>query len=219
MSLAETTEAIVLKHWDYGEKDQIVCFMSKSKGRIQGIAKGAKSSRRRFAGALDLFSWSEITFREKRGGSLAFLENSRLLSGFPGIRGDYNAILLANGLLEMAYRFYKEPSGGDPAGFEILLAGLQGLERQEKKKEIFWRALLDHLRAVGLQPEFERCVKCHGESSASLSGFDLWGGGMVCETCFAPSTHLVSVTPTLKKWVKDSSLNSEMPILNPEDEL
>jgi DNA repair protein RecO (recombination protein O) len=218
MSLAETTEAVVLKHWDYGEKDQIVCFLSKSRGRIQGIAKGAKSSRHRFAGALDLFSWTEIAFREKKGGSLIFLEHARLLSGFPGIRENYNAILLANGLLEMAYRFYKEPSPGDSAGFEILLMGLRTLEREGGKKEIFWRALLENLRAIGLQPDFERCVKCHGESSSPLSGFDLWGGGMVCEKCFTPSTHLVSVAPGLKEWLKDSSLNSEMSALNAEDE-
>jgi DNA repair protein RecO len=162
---------------------------------------------------------SEITFREKKGGSLVFLEQARLLSGFPGIRENYNAILLADGLLEMAYRFYQEPSRGDPAGFKILLAGLQGLEREGEKKEIFWWVLLENLKAVGLYPEFERCVKCHGESSNPLAGFDLWGGGMICQKCLIPSMHLVAVTPTLKEWLKFFSFDAEIALaLNPEDE-
>ena len=49
------TEAIVLRCLDYGESDRIVTFYTRDYGKLRGIAKGARRSRKRFANALELF--------------------------------------------------------------------------------------------------------------------------------------------------------------------
>jgi DNA repair protein RecO (recombination protein O) len=52
------TEAIVLRAIDYGESDRIVTFCTADFGKIRGIAKGARRSRKRFANALEPFGFS-----------------------------------------------------------------------------------------------------------------------------------------------------------------
>ena len=48
----ESTPAVILRTRDFGESDKIVTLLSARAGKFSGIAKGAKRSQRRFAGAL-----------------------------------------------------------------------------------------------------------------------------------------------------------------------
>jgi DNA repair protein RecO (recombination protein O) len=56
-----TTHAIVIRVSNYGESDKIVTFFTRDFGKIKGIAKGARRSRKRFQNALDLFSHLRLT--------------------------------------------------------------------------------------------------------------------------------------------------------------
>lgn len=49
-------DAIVVRMTNYGESDRIVEFLTAEEGRVSMIARGARRSRKRFGGALDLFS-------------------------------------------------------------------------------------------------------------------------------------------------------------------
>ena len=48
MPVEESTPAIVLRTRDYAEADRIVTLLTRDVGKLSGIAKGAKASRRRF---------------------------------------------------------------------------------------------------------------------------------------------------------------------------
>ena len=48
-------EAIVLHLRSYGDSHRIVELLTREHGRICVVARGARASKRRFAGALDLF--------------------------------------------------------------------------------------------------------------------------------------------------------------------
>ncbi|HEY8493863.1 MAG TPA: recombination protein O N-terminal domain-containing protein, partial [Myxococcota bacterium] len=48
------TEALVLRVVDYGESDRIAHLLTPETSRLTVIAKGARRSRKRFPGALDL---------------------------------------------------------------------------------------------------------------------------------------------------------------------
>ena len=49
MAAEERTPAIVLRARDYSESDRIVTLLTRDMGKLSGIARGAKASRRRFA--------------------------------------------------------------------------------------------------------------------------------------------------------------------------
>jgi len=218
MNARHSVEAIILKRWNFGEKDQIVSFISREKGKHQGIAKGAKASRHRFVGALDLFCHSRLLYKEKKTSSLVFIEEAKIVDAFPKIREDYNSILLASAFLEMAYRFYKEGEA-DSRGFTILMEALKKLGGQEIKKELFWSTLLENLEAIGLAPHFHECIKCGRETQGPFLGFDVWGGGMVCSRCSSPSSQWMEISAPLMDWLWCQARRSQTGPLNPEDEV
>ena len=57
---SKKASAIVLRSFDYGESDRIITFYTDDFGKLTGIAKGARRSKRRFPNALELFSLSNI---------------------------------------------------------------------------------------------------------------------------------------------------------------
>ena len=67
------TRAIVLRTRAHGESDKIVTFLTQDWGKITGIAKGAKRSRRRFVNVLELFTHVALRFRPSRSDGLAFI--------------------------------------------------------------------------------------------------------------------------------------------------
>src|SRR4030095_10706964 len=209
--------AIILKRWDYGEKDQIVSFLGEGVGRLQGIAKASKGSRRRFSGALDLFSLSELQFQERKASSLVFLEQARLISGFSGIRSNYNAILLASGLIETVYQLYREGSGAEASSFQILLNSLKALEKGGEPRGVFWKALLQHLTVGGMAPEFFFCVRCRS-AEGPFAGFEPSAGGMICLNCAGSSVFRLLVPDSLRFSLLRSHPEDDFPLLSEEDE-
>src|SRR5256712_13932067 len=57
----------------YGESDRIVTLNAEQHGKVTGIAKGAKNSRRRFAGTLEPFVLIRAVFRQRATSALIFL--------------------------------------------------------------------------------------------------------------------------------------------------
>ena len=72
--------AIVLRWRAYGESDKIATLLTEDFGKLTGIAKGAKNSRRRFANSLEPLARVRVHFRQKPTANLAFLESCELRS-------------------------------------------------------------------------------------------------------------------------------------------
>src|SRR3972149_3851703 len=83
-----TTEAIVLNSMDYGESDRIVTLYTLGFGKVRGIAKGAKRSRKRFVNKLEPFSYINLLFFQKHGRELVMIEQAETIRGFNGLLVD-----------------------------------------------------------------------------------------------------------------------------------
>src|SRR5438105_8896938 len=84
MGPAQTSEAIILRSRPYGKSDKIVTLLTHGMGKLTGIAKGAKNSRRRFANCLEPFTRVCVHFRARPNASLVFLDSCDLLHP-PGV--------------------------------------------------------------------------------------------------------------------------------------
>src|SRR5216683_4304241 len=73
MPVEEASPAIVLRTRDYSESDRIVTLLTREFGKLSGIAKGAKVSRRRFERKLEVFSHVMLYFRRRPRGELVFI--------------------------------------------------------------------------------------------------------------------------------------------------
>lgn len=95
------TQAIILHTIDYLESDRIVYALSREKGMIHGLAKGARRSLKRFPGTLEPFCEVILDVFSKPGLDLLRLEEARLINPNLGIRHDLGLYAHAEILIEM----------------------------------------------------------------------------------------------------------------------
>jgi DNA repair protein RecO (recombination protein O) len=94
--------AIIMRINEFGESDLLVTFFTPDRGRLKGVAKGGRKSRRRFANCLDLFCLANLEYEPKRKGDLHFLHSCRLIDAFPQLRSDFFSLSLASHMIELA---------------------------------------------------------------------------------------------------------------------
>ncbi|HWE26272.1 MAG TPA: DNA repair protein RecO, partial [Myxococcales bacterium] len=83
---AERLSAIVLRTVAYAENDLIVHLLVRGRGRIPAFARAARSSRRRFAGALEPFQLLEVLLAERSGQELWMLREAAVVEAYSGLR-------------------------------------------------------------------------------------------------------------------------------------
>lgn len=191
-------EALLLRAVDFGESDRIVHFLTRDRGRLTAIAKGARRSRRRFPGTLDVFNRLQIEGRLKPRASMAFLEQARLIDPFLGLRSEAARYALASFLVEMLDRMAPEGIGGPEAerlySFAVESLGLVASARPDARLRVLLE--LRALDALGLRPELGRCVRCSrvpgaGVGDQHVISFFVPEGGIVCRACSGSLDGLV----------------------------
>ena len=68
------TEALILRTYSLGESDRIVVFLTRDRGKNRGVAKNARQSRRRFGGALEPMTHGRVSYVEREGRDLVFVD-------------------------------------------------------------------------------------------------------------------------------------------------
>jgi DNA repair protein RecO (recombination protein O) len=185
MGLTLATSAVVLRAWPYGESDKVVCFFTESFGKLKGIAKGAKRSRKRFANSLEPFSVVNLHWQERPHAELAFLLSADLIFTFKKLDSSLEKITLAAYLVEIVDGLLGERDANPPV-FHHLKNGLQSINDGAMAPLQFLTAFeLELLRLVGYQPTVDSCKRCglfHNAPKASWH-FSPGEGGLLCGRC------------------------------------
>jgi DNA repair protein RecO (recombination protein O) len=192
MTPGKETDAIVLDCRDQGESDKIVTFFCRQAGRLSGIAKGAKRSKKRFVNKLELFSWLQLTYSLPRHGTLAFIAAAELQSSFLNLRQNvalYNAATVIREFLLMG----SSDKDRDNRVFEILLWALQALDDQRPALSIIITFLIRFFEYIGYRPNLSHCYHCgHPLSPQGRYGFNYAIGSIVCATCSSPGSQTIT---------------------------
>jgi DNA repair protein RecO (recombination protein O) len=178
------TEAIVLTSRDYGESDRLVAFHTADCGRIKGIAKGARRSRKRFANTFEPCSLVDLECRERN--SLLWIEACSLVEPYLPMRADverwaYSA-LFSEIILEMVPEGEPQP--------ELFLLHKETLGRLEKDKDpqnVLLMALLRFQFHTGYMPALDECAVCRRRLETAAKWYWQAGPGrLVCPEHFSP---------------------------------
>jgi DNA repair protein RecO (recombination protein O) len=192
-----TTNAIVIRSLNYGESDKIVTFFTQDFGKLKGIAKGARRSKKRFQNALGLFSHLRLIFFDKEGMGLVRAESCDILHSFPKIKEDLKKILYGNYYLELANEMAGEREANREA-FELLLSFLSNLEEMAPHEEQLRLFEIRMLSLFGYRPNMARCGLCKksGENLQENPSvfFSLEKGVLVCERCSKRWNNLVPLS-------------------------
>jgi DNA repair protein RecO (recombination protein O) len=189
-----TTHAIVIRSLNYGESDKIVTFFTQDFGKLKGIAKGARRSRKRFQNALGLFSHLRLIFFDKEGLGLVRAENCDILNSFPKIKENLKKILYGNYYLELVNEMAGEREGNREA-FELLLSFLSNLEEMKPQEEQLRLFEIRMLSLFGYRPNMRRCDLCKKDwqdlKESPPVFFSLERGALVCGKCSTMWNNLI----------------------------
>ena len=202
------TPAVVLRSMPYGESDQIVTLYTLAFGKIKGIAKGAKRSRKRFGNTLEICSYITATFFEKETADLVRLSHSELVRSFEGLRGDITKLAWASYLIELVNALTAERIKNRGL-FRLLIVFLNFINRGNLKEEIQRVFEVRLLSLLGYQPQFNHCTRCQKGLSGERFFFSAREGGVLCPSCAA---HLPDLLPVSLGTIKTLLLAQSIPL-------
>ncbi len=179
-----STPAIVLRTVDFGESDRIVTVLSRDFGKFTGIAKGAKRSRKRFSGALEIFARIRLDFHQRRDSGMAFLERAVVRAPWPALVQSMARYGAATHVIEVADKISAEHEVGDDL-FQVVDATLATLGSEEPGPFLLRLFELAVLSAGGWHPHLDHCLGCRRlpETSRDLVSLEVEGGGVRCSGC------------------------------------
>lgn len=120
------SEAIVLRTFPYGEADLVLRLLCKGHGKTSAMAKGAKSSKRRYSNRFDIFDHGTFTLHFGRG-SMPSVNGYTPGIGLRQLREDLAKLSAASLLCESCDALIPDDAHDSDAFFECLLAGLLAL--------------------------------------------------------------------------------------------
>ncbi|MBI5484554.1 MAG: DNA repair protein RecO [Deltaproteobacteria bacterium] len=188
----EKLQAIVLSTTDYGESDRIAALFTLEHGRLNGFARGARNSRKRFGPALETFARIDLQLSYKVG--LSSLRQADVITVYQGIRSDLGCIAHALYACELVECI--TPEGQPlPRLYRLLTAYLERLDsghQNDADRRLFEVNLLNIL---GYRPSLEGCSRC-GSEFTGAGALMQHGGELLCRFCAA--TGRIIVAPALQ---------------------
>lgn len=166
----------------YKEKDGIIEFLTEDLGVITAFAKGLVTSRKRFAGAADLFNLLKIHVKRKGKNGMFFLQWIEIQRDFAGIRTSLEALTAAQMVLWFLRKSSKElPIGRDDFLLLIdLLKELDGLKKEPWGTSLFF--IVEFLDRHGFPLKCFTCSKCKRNEAGIAWGID-GQGNPLCSRC------------------------------------
>lgn len=185
-----STPALVLRTRPFAESDRIVTLITELHGKVTGIAKGAKNSRRRFAGTLEPFVHVRAVFRQRQSADLVFLLRCELLATLRSFTRDLDRFAAGSYVLELTDRMVLGRESGREV-YRLVTEALRLLDGGAPVEAVLRAYELHLLAASGYAPALAHCRGC-GRAAGSVETLFLAveRGGLVCRACVRPGEAL-----------------------------
>ncbi len=205
------TDAIVLHQIDYLESSRILRLATREAGVQSVVARGARSSRKRFGSALDLFAEGQAQWQTKPGRDLHTLTSFDVTRVRPALATDLGRFTAANALTECVLRVVHDEAAS--AVYTGVVAGLDAIAESTPVDTVsvalaaLWRLVSD----VGFTPVLDRCAECHTPIAPDAEAtFSHLAGGTLCVRCGGqiPGSRRLPASPRLAilQWLAGTAL-------------
>jgi DNA repair protein RecO (recombination protein O) len=150
------TDALFLRATDYREADRIVTLFTRDAGKLSAVARGARGSRRRFAGSLEPYSVIRVELDEGRG-ELATLKRAELTRPFVHLLGELDRMDAASAALALL-REAHAPRVPDPDLFVASVQYLTVVDHEgDPQRSLLLSFALRVLSRMGVAPRLAEC--------------------------------------------------------------
>ena len=199
---AVVTTAIVLHTFNYSESSRILRLATREAGVQSVLARGARSSQRRFGSAVDLFAEGEVQYEARTGRDLHTLARFDVMRSRVALGTSLPRFEGASALAEVMLRVAGEDD--TPAhAFDALRDGLDAIAADDDATVATIRAVWRLLGTLGFAPSLESCVRCDLELPEELDVvFRADAGGVLCANC-AVGGPARSLPATARRQIRD----------------
>src|SRR5437763_2568381 len=168
MPLKES-EAIVLRSYPLREADLLVSFFTRSEGKVRGVARAAKRSKRRFGGALEPLTHVRLFWEDRERSELARLDACEVLRSPLSDQIDYPRAVALGHVAEVLDELLPDREAND-AIFRLVVATLPHM-----RADTVWMPVtyfdLWITRLTGLLPDLTACIACGNSLNGSKAYF------------------------------------------------
>jgi DNA repair protein RecO (recombination protein O) len=179
-SRSQRVEAIVLKHFDWGEADRLLVLFTREMGKVRAVAKGVRKMRSRKAGHLEPFT--RVALQLAKGRDLWIVTQAEMQDAYQGLRDDLVRTAYASYVIEVMDRFTYEE--GENAAMYRLLS--ETLQRVAQEGDVFLAVRYYEIRILdllGFRPDLFHCVECQRVIQPEDQFFSALQGGVICPRC------------------------------------
>lgn len=186
------SEAIVLQSYPLGEADRIVSFLSRTMGRVRGVAKGARKTKSRFGSTLERLSHIHIWFFEKETSELVRISQCEVIESFLDAFGDYPSSVALALFSEITESVLPDREASD-ANFRLLLLSTQMVKRTRRPELPLAYFVLWTVKLGGWLPALDACAHCGRKLDVSEPAyFSPYASGLACGKCRKPGRRAIS---------------------------
>jgi DNA repair protein RecO (recombination protein O) len=178
---SRTSRAVCLRWRPYADSDKIATLLTEDFGKLTGIAKGAKNSRRRFPNSLEPLARVRVHFRRKPNAGLAFLESCELVAP-TGALTEPSRFAYGSYLAELVDQLTIEDDPV-PALFALLDEALMEVERGPATAAFLRGFELQLLTRAGFEPQLDHCTHCGRGWGSEPAYLSVAHGTLACAGC------------------------------------
>ena len=185
------SDALVLRTYKLGETSKVVVLLTRERGKLRAVAKGARGPRSRYQSALEPLSQVRVSLHGKQGAELFRLGQCDLLrSAFPVGGQALEMALSLSYFAELLDAFAQEGEAED-AVYRLALAVVAAADGGADVAGLarYLEAWL--LRLHGIYPPLDRCAGCGGALPAGGLVYHAAAHGFVCAACVPASGPLL----------------------------
>ncbi|MFZ0480737.1 MAG: DNA repair protein RecO [Terriglobales bacterium] len=177
MALKES-EAIVLRAYPLRESDLLVTLFTRAEGKVKGVARAAKKSKRRFGGALEPLTYVRAFYDDRERQELARLDSCEVIESPMASEVTYARATALAHVAELLDQLMPDREASD-AVFRLSLAVIQ-----ELRGPSLWMPLtyfeLWMTRLMGFLPELTECVACGRPLDGERAFWHALADGLTC---------------------------------------
>jgi DNA repair protein RecO (recombination protein O) len=177
MALKES-EAIVLRTYPLRESDLLVTLFTRLEGKVKGVARAAKKSKRRFGGALEPTTYVRALYEDRERQELARLDLCEVIESPMTGEVTYLRAVALEHVAELLDQLMPEREASD-AVFRLSLAVIGELRGSASWMPLTYFELW-MTRLMGFLPELTECVMCGRSLDGRRAFWHALADGLTC---------------------------------------
>ena len=185
-----TTDALVLRTFPLGEMSVVAVLLTRSKGKVKAVAKGARGPGDRYQSSLQPLSEVRTTLYGREGTELFRLGAVELLRSSEPPNSNLESLLALEYCAEL-FEAFLAPEARDDDGYRLGRSCVTALKQRGSNGTAVMRyAEAWTLKLHGLYPSLVRCLNCRKAVTEGLC-FDRVAERVVCSNCGSKRTEVL----------------------------